>query len=848
MNQVTKEKESPKTAAAAAAPGGHESAKTWKINHKGMAKPDVRRSFLHNLEYNISKDRLSNTPYDQFLSLSYAVRERVIERWISTAQKYKADNVKRVYYLSMEFLMGRLLGDTLMNLHMEGASSEAMRELGHDMEEMIDQEHDAGLGNGGLGRLAACYLDSMATLKLPSMGYGIRYDFGIFNQKIVNGFQNEVPEQWLQDRNPWEIERAEYKVTVRFYGRTMQYQDKSGRNCVNWIDTENVIAMPYDIPIPGFGVNNVNTLRLWSARSSDEFNLQYFNNGDYIGACHDKFTSENISKILYPNDNNFSGKELRLKQQFFFSSASLQDIIRRYRQTNKDFKAFADKVSIQLNDTHPSIAIAELMRLFIDEHGLSWDESWEIVQKTFAYTNHTLMPEALEKWSVGLMQHLLPRHMEIIYDINAQFLRQVSYKFPGDIDRLRRMSLIEEGDDKQVRMAYLAIVASHSVNGVSALHTELLSNGLVRDFHEMWPEKFNNKTNGITPRRWLYKANPALRELITGKIGDGWATDLYQLKKLEKLADDKAFRKDWMKAKLAAKQAFVDRIYKWEGIKIDPATMFDVQVKRMHEYKRQLMNALHCIALYNRIKSGDTKNFTPRTVMFAGKAAPGYYMAKLIIKFINNIAGIVNNDHATDGLLKVHFLPNYRVSLAEYVIPAADLSEQISTAGTEASGTGNMKFALNGALTIGTMDGANVEMHQEIGDENIFIFGLRTNEVDELHSRGYNPWDYYNKSPELKQVMDLISSGYFSPEDTGMFNPIYDSLLNGGDRFLVMADFDAYVKCQDQVAKCYRDQEEWTKKSILNVARMGKFSSDRAIGEYAKDIWGVKPADVKLDI
>jgi len=830
------------------APAGGISLKNWKINHKGLDKADILRSILYSLEYNISKDSLSNTPYDRFLSLSYATRERVIERWISTAQKYKADNVKRVYYLSMEFLMGRLLGDTLMNLQMTEASAEAIRELGLNMEEMIDQEHDAGLGNGGLGRLAACYLDSMATLKLPSMGYGIRYDFGIFNQRIVNGFQHEVPEQWLQHINPWEIERPEYKVLVNFYGRTVAYQEQGGRNCVNWADTEKVIAMPYDIPIPGFGVNNVNTLRLWSARSADEFNLQYFNNGDYIGACHDKFTSENISKILYPNDNNISGKELRLKQQYFFTAASLHDIIRRYLRENKDFKAFAEKVSIQLNDTHPSIAIAELMRLFIDVHRLSWDEAWGIVQKTFAYTNHTLMPEALEKWSVGLMTHLLPRHIEIIYDINANFLRQVSYKFPGDIDRLRRMSLIEEGDDKQVRMAYLAIVASHSVNGVSALHTELLSNGLVRDFYEMWPEKFNNKTNGITQRRWLYKANPSLRDLISSKIGGGWVTDLYQLKKLEKFADDKEFRSDWKKAKLAAKKAFVDRIYKWDEIKIDPNTMFDVQVKRMHEYKRQLMNALHCIALYNRIKVGDTKDFAPRTVMFAGKAAPGYYMAKLIIKFINNIAGIINNDKSTDGLLKVHFLPNYRVSLAEYVIPAADLSEQISTAGTEASGTGNMKFALNGALTIGTMDGANVEMHQEIGDDNIFIFGLRTNEVEDLYRNGYNPWDYYNASPALKQVMDLISSGYFSPEDPAMFNPIYDTLLRNGDRFLVMADFDAYVKCQEEVSKSYRNQDEWTKKSILNVARIGKFSSDRAIAEYAKEIWNVKATDVKLEI
>ncbi|MDR0305227.1 MAG: glycogen/starch/alpha-glucan phosphorylase [Chitinispirillales bacterium] len=822
----------------------------WRINHKGTDETDVRHSFLSNLEYNISKDP-SNPAliklYDQFLSLSYAVRERVIERWISTSQQYYSDNVKRVYYLSMEFLMGRLLGDTMMNLQLTKMSDEAMRELGLDMEEIIDQEVDAGLGNGGLGRLAACYLDSMATLKLPAMGYGIRYDFGIFNQKIVNGYQHETPEQWLQNRNPWEVERPEYKVKIKFYGRTMQYQDKDGHNVVSWIDTENVIAMPYDIPIPGYGVGNVNTLRLWSARSADEFKFDFFNSGDYIGACQDKFVSENISKVLYPNDNNISGRELRLKQQFFFSSASLQDIIRRYLLTNKNFKTFPEKVSIQLNDTHPAIATVELMRLLIDEHKLLWDEAWDIVRKTFAYTNHTLMPEALEKWSVGLMQHLLPRHMEIIFEINHHFMREVSFKFPNDLDRLRRMSLIEEGDDKQVRMAYLALVASHSVNGVSALHSDLLSQGLLKDFYDLWPKKFNNKTNGITQRRWLYKANPPLRDLINSSIGDGWITDLYQLKKLEKFVDDKEFRKKWMEAKHSAKVAFADKIKKWDGIVISPDTMFDVQVKRIHEYKRQLMNALHCIALYNQIKSGDTKNFVPRTVMFAGKAAPGYYFAKLIIKFINSVASVINKDPATEGLLRVNFLPNYRVSLAEYVIPAADLSEQISTAGTEASGTGNMKFALNGALTIGTMDGANVEMHEEFGDDNIFIFGLRTKEVDDLRASGYNPWDYYHKSPVLRQVIDLISSGYFCQEDPAMFAPIYDALLNHGDRYMIMADFDSFVNCQADVAKCYSNVDEWTKKSILNVARMGKFSSDRSIDEYAKGIWNVKPANVSLD-
>ena len=818
----------------------------WYIHYKGMSSDDIRRGFLNNLEYNIAKDKYSLTPYDQFLSLSYTVRERLIERWIASRQQHYKDNVKRVYYLSMEFLLGRLLSDNIMNLKITDSCDQAARDLGLNIEEMIDQEHDAGLGNGGLGRLAACYLESMATLRLPAVGYGIRYEFGIFNQKIINGHQHELPELWLQYRNPWEIERPEYKVTIKYYGKTMFYTD-AGQSRIAWIDTEDVIAVPYDIPIPGHGVNNVNTLRLWSARAADEFNLQYFNNGDYIGACQDKISSENISKVLYPNDNNVSGRELRLKQQFFFSSASLQDIIRRYLQANNDFTAFPDKVAIQLNDTHPAISIVELMRLLLDEHKLGWDESWDIAVRTFAYTNHTLMPEALEKWPVSLMKRLLPRHMEIIYEINARFLRQVSYKYPGDIDRLRRMSLIEEGHEPQVRMAYLAIVGSHSVNGVSALHTQLLEHGLVHDFYEMWPEKFNNKTNGVTQRRWLFKSNPSLRDLICSKIGTEWVTDLKQLKRLEQYADDPQFQKRWREAKQTCKDDFVQKIRKWDGIRINQSMLFDVQVKRIHEYKRQLLKVLHCIALYNKIKTGD-RNVVPRSVLFAGKAAPGYYMAKLLIKFINNVAGVINHDPDTRGLLEVHFLPNYRVSLAEYVIPAADLSEQISTAGTEASGTGNMKFALNGALTIGTMDGANIEMHEQVGEDNIFIFGLLTEQVEELRNKGYNPWDYYNSNGELKQVIDLISSGFFSPEEPHMFLPIYDSLLKHGDRYMVMADFQSYMDCQAKVEDMYiHDPATWTRKSILNVANMGKFSSDRAIQEYAEEIWDVKPVDVVLD-
>jgi starch phosphorylase len=821
---------------------------TWQLKFKGNSADDILKGFLSNLEYNIARDPYSQTPYDEFLSLSYTVRERLIERWIASRQQYHTNNVKRVYYLSMEFLLGRLLADNIINLQIGTACTKAMSELGLAIEDIIDQEHDAGLGNGGLGRLAACFLDSMATLKLPAVGYGIRYDFGVFNQRIVNGNQIEMPEMWLQFRNPWEIEHPEYKQTIKFYGKTIYVKDHDGRTRFRWVDTSDVIAIPYDIPIPGYGVNNVNTLRLWSSRAAEEFDFQDFNVGDYIGACESKLTSENISKVLYPNDNNVSGRELRLKQQHFFTSASLQDIIRRYRAANSDFSVFPDKVAIQLNDTHPSIAIIELMRLLIDEHHLEWDDAWKIVTGTFAYTNHTLMPEALERWPVPLIRNLLPRHLDIIFEINARFLRDVSYRYPGDTDRLRRMSIIEEGEEQQVRMAYLAIVGSHSVNGVSRLHTKLLCDKLMHDFYDMWPEKFNSKTNGISPRRWLYKANPSLRELIASAIGEAWVTNLGDLKRLVKYADDKGFQKKWNAAKQAAKESFVRKMHAWEHMAIDASMMFDVQVKRIHEYKRQLLNVLHCIALYSQIKTGEAGDFVPRTMLFGGKAAPGYYLAKLIIKFINNVAGIINRDPATKGLLEIHFLPNYRVSLAESVIPAADLSEQISTAGTEASGTGNMKFALNGALTIGTMDGANIEMMEQIGEENMFIFGLRANEIDELRGRGYQPWDCYHRSPLLRKVIDLIGSGFFSPEQPHLFKPIVDSLLSGGDRFMVMADFDAYVECQKKVAHSYKNEpERWTRMSIMNVANIGVFSSDRAINEYAREIWNAVPLDVTIE-
>jgi starch phosphorylase len=817
----------------------------WLVHFKGMNKEDIHRGFLNNLEYNIAKDQYTMTPYDKFLSLAYTVRDRLIERWITTQQHYHDVNCKRVYYLSLEFLMGRLLGDSIFNLGIEKVCKDAVEELGFDLEDIIDQEHDQGLGNGGLGRLAACFLDSMATMELPAIGYGIRYEFGIFKQKITNGYQKELPELWLEDDNPWEIERSEYKTVVHFHGKVVYTKDQNGKESAAWVDTRDVIAVPFDTPIPGFNNNTVNTLRLWSARAAAEIDFDQFQAGDYINACQEKMNSESISKVLYPNDNNYSGKELRLKQQYLFTSASLQDIIRRFLKHNPNFDTFADLCAIQLNDTHPAIAIVELMRLLIDQYKLDWDASWSIVIKTFAYTNHTLMPEALEKWPVGLMKDLLPRHMDIIYDINSRFLREVSNRYPNDNDRCRRMSLIEEGHEQYVRMAYLAIVGSHSVNGVAALHTQLLERGLFRDFYEMWPEKFNNKTNGITQRRWLYKSNTALADLITKKVGDGWIKNLSELKKLQKLADDTRFQDEFRNVKLANKLRLAAVLKRWENLDIDTGMLFDVQVKRMHEYKRQLLNIMHCIHLYNEIKAGRTQNFVPRTVFFGGKAAPGYYMAKMIIKFINNVAGVINSDPATKGLLRVHFVPNYRVTLAEYLIPATDLSEQISTAGTEASGTGNMKFALNGALTIGTMDGANIEIAEEVGEENMFIFGLRANEVDDLCAHGYVPQHYFQRSENLRRVIDAINADRFSQSEHGIFKPIIDSLFNN-DRYMIFADFDSYVDCQKKVADLYRDQTRWVRAAILNVAKIGKFSSDRTIRQYAEEIWGVKAQPVDL--
>ena len=812
--------------------------------YKGVRTEDFEQSFQENLKYRLVKEPATATDYDRYLSLAYAIRDRLVENWTATQKTYREKKVKRVYYFSLEFLIGRTLGNSVINLQVEDNVSKALQGLGLTLEELREVEIDAGLGNGGLGRLAACFMDSLATLEIPAYGYGIRYEYGIFRQKIVRGYQVEEPDEWLLMENPWEKARPEYTYRIRFGGHVAQRTNRSGKMVFDWVDTEDVLATAYDTPVPGFGNKTVNNLRLWSAKATEEFELDFFNKGDYFAATSKKTQTESISKVLYPNDNSPEGRELRLKQQYFFVSASIQDILRRFKREHSDLRELPDAVAIQLNDTHPTVAIAEFMRVLMDLEGMDWEQAWEITKAVFAYTNHTLLPEALEKWPLTLFGRLFPRHLQIIQEINARFLREVANKYPGDTERLRRMSIFEEGHDPQIRMAYLAIVGSHSVNGVSALHTDLLKSTVVPDFYDFFPERFNNKTNGITPRRWLRKCNPGLASLITSRIGDKWVTDLTQLKKLEKFAEDKEFHEEWKKVKRQNKEKLASIIALEQRLAVDADSIYDVQVKRIHEYKRQLLDALHLIALYRRIKENPKAPFTPRTVFFGGKAAPGYHMAKLIIKFINAISEVVNQDPQIKGKLMGVFLPNYRVSLAEKVIPAADLSEQISTAGKEASGTGNMKFALNGALTIGTLDGANVEIQEEVGKENIFIFGLTAEEVARVKREGYQPREYYERSPELKGVMDLINSGFFSPENPGLFKPIYDTLMTH-DEYLLLADFDAYVECQDQVAQLYQNQKEWTKKAILNVARMGKFSSDRTIQQYCDDIWLVKPVKIQ---
>lgn len=744
--------------------------------------------------------------------------------------------------------MGRTLTNTMINLGIQNSVDEALYQLGMDIEELETIEEDAGLGNGGLGRLAACFLDSMASLGLAAYGYGLRYDYGIFTQTIKDGWQVEEPDDWLRYGNPWEIARPEYLIPVQFYGRVEQ-----GPDGPHWVDAQTVFAMPYDSPIPGYGNNCVNTLRLWSAKAPASFNLQFFNSGEYIQAVCDRNLAENISRVLYPNDNFFEGKELRLKQEYFLVAATLQDVVRRFKSSKfgsrvavrTDFSDFPSKVAIQLNDTHPSLAIPELMRILIDLEKLPWDKAWDVVTRTCAYTNHTVLPEALERWPVFLLEKLLPRHLQIIYEINARFLVEISKKWPGDVNRLRHMSLIEEGGEKKVNMAHLCIVGSHTINGVAAIHSEILKNSTFHDFYELWPNKFQNKTNGITPRRWLLLCNPGLADVIAEKIGESWVTQLDDLRKLEKFADDKSFLLKLMKVKQENKMKLAAYIEKEYKVSIDPTSLFDMQVKRIHEYKRQLLNILHVITMYNRLKKSPNMQFVPRTIMIGGKAAPGYHTAKLIIKLFNNVGRTINNDPIIGKRLKCVFLENYRVTLAEKIIPAADLSEQISTAGTEASGTGNMKFQMNGALTIGTLDGANVEMMEEMGRDNIFIFGMTVDEVQALERKGYNAREFYEKNAELKQCIDEIASGFFSPEDPSLFRDLANSLLNH-DKYMLFADYESYIATQERVSRTYANQDAWMKMSLINIASSGKFSSDRTITQYAREIWGVEPMREKL--
>jgi starch phosphorylase len=804
---------------------------------------DLQKSFIYHLQHTLVKDKYSATKADMYLALAYAVRDLLANRWLDTQQSYYINDSKRVYYISMEFLMGRTLGNALINLGVMEQWDEALTELGLKIEDLQEFEWDAGLGNGGLGRLAACFLDSMASMQLPAYGYGIRYEYGMFYQKIVDGGQHEVPDNWLRYQNPWEFDRQEHLHPIRFEGRVVEFIDRDGSKRCSWVDYYEVMALAYDFPVPGYKNNTVNTMRLWSAKASRDFDLNFFNQGNYIGSVESKMKTENISKVLYPADHMLEGKELRLRQEYFLASATIQDILWRFAKKHDDLAELPDQVAIQLNDTHPVLAIPELMRILIDEKKLSWEAAWDITTKTFAYTNHTILQEALEKWPVPMIGRLLPRHLLIIYEINRRFLEEVASRFPGDTARLQRMSIIDDSGEKQVRMAYLAIVAGHSVNGVSALHSEILKDDLFHDFYELWPARFNNKTNGITQRRWLRHCNPYLSDLISEAIGDKWTTDLDELQKLKPLAEDSEFRRRWMDIKRLNKQKLADHIYQRNCIQVSPDSLFDCQTKRIHEYKRQLLNILQVIARYNRLKEYPGLELPPRTVIFGGKAAPSYTTAKLIIKLINAVGNVVNNDPAVNQQLKVVFLANYSVSLAEKIFPASDLSEQISTAGTEASGTGNMKYALNGALTIGTLDGANIEIMEEVGRENIFIFGLTTPEALNLRASGYRPQDYYYRLPELKKVLDQISSGLFSPGNQGLFRPLVDNLLNS-DYYLLLADFDSYLDAQADVDRLYMMPEEWARKSILNTAGMGKFSSDRTIGEYASDIWGVKPQPV----
>jgi starch phosphorylase len=810
-----------------------------------LNKEAIKSSFLDDLFYVQGKFPALATENDYYMALAYAVRDRMLQRWISTAAAYTAQGSRTVAYLSAEFLMGPHLGNNLINLNIFDTVKECITELGLNFDQLLSKEEEPGLGNGGLGRLAACFIDSLATLEVPAIGYGIRYEFGIFHQEIIDGWQIEKTDKWLRFGNPWELVRPEWAVDVKFGGSTEQYIDAQNRLRIRWVPHKIVTGVPYDTLILGYRTNTANTLRLWRSEAPESFDFAIFNSGDYYGAVNQKVTSENLSKVLYPNDQELRGKELRLEQQYFFVSCSLQDMFRILFRQHVPVENFHEKFAVQLNDTHPAIAIAELMRLLVDEYLLPWADAWRVTCKTFAYTNHTLLPEALERWSIAVFGKVLPRHLQIIYEINAHFLEEVRIRFMGDEARISRMSLIDESGERYVRMAHLACVGSHAINGVAELHSELLKRDVLQDFYALWPEKFSNKTNGVTPRRWMVLCNPKLSDLITEHIGDGWIKDLAQLKRLEPLAEDAEFRARWREIKQHNKRTFAALALARTGIVADPDSIFDVLVKRIHEYKRQHLKVLHIVSLYHAIKQNPSLVVQPRTFIFGGKAAPGYHLAKLMIKLITAVGEVVNRDPDVRDRLKVVFLPNFNVTNGQRVYPAADLSEQISTAGKEASGTGNMKFSMNGALTIGTLDGANIEIMQEVGAENFFLFGLNAEEVYAIKARGYNPLDYYNGNQGLRDVIDLIRSGFFSRGDSELFRPLIDGLMYH-DPYLLFADFQSYVECQDRVAAVYADTERWTRMSILNTARSGKFSSDRTIREYCADIWRVKSVPIHL--
>ncbi len=793
----------------------------------------------YHIKYSLGKEINEASPLDLYKALAFSVREKLIDQMHTTEQRNKSKQAKRVYYLSMEFLLGRLLENNLHNLGLYDTCKSAIEHFGADFDYVLDSEYDPALGNGGLGRLAACFLDSIATLNIPGYGYGINYEYGLFKQTVRDGFQQEKPDHWMIRGKPWQLERADKACMIPLYGRIESTLDKDGEYNPMWVDWKLLIGVPYDMPVAGYHGNSVNYLRLYSARASDDFDINIFNDGDYVNAVSQKIQSENVSKVLYPSDSMESGKELRLIQEYFFVACAVRDIISQHLENYGTLDNLPEKVAIQLNDTHPALTVAELMRVLVDEHHLDWDHAWQITENTLAYTNHTLLPEALEKWPVSLLEKVLPRHLQLIYEINHRFLAQIADQYPGDGERLESMSIIQEGDERQVRMANLSIVGSHSVNGVAALHSELVKSHLVPNFYNHWPDKFNNKTNGITQRRWLLQANKGLANLITQNIGSDWITNLDQLRELEKLAKQKSFRDDFMAVKHENKALLAKVIYEKARVKVDPSSIFDIQAKRIHEYKRQLLNILHIIHQYLCITQDGQCLIAPRTYIFSGKAAPGYYMAKLYIKLINNLAQIINNDSRVADQIKVAFIPDFKVSVAERIYPAADLSEQISTAGFEASGTGNMKFALNGALTIGTLDGANVEIREEVGDDNIFIFGLSTEEVKLLQAGNYNPWDYYNNNPHIKRVMDTLASDHLClAGEKGLFRPIFDNLMHHGDFYCHLADMASYIEAQELAASTYKKKATWAKKAILNVARVGKFSSDRTIQQYADEIWG----------